>query len=148
MTENEDIRQGYQPANCGGEHFMPVNHELTNIIKARVIRRFKESGGELVISFHDGSAMKIRDMETNSPPLAAGAQIKEVQRTHVEPSAPRYTVERLMDELRLMASWLGLSSLTIAPVATIIPPFTTRDDEAHLAVAELVPSQSATAFYE
>ena len=127
---------------------MPVNHELTNIIKARVIRRFKESGGELVICFHDGSAMKIRDMETNSLPLAAGAQIKEVQRTHVEPSAPRYTVERLMDELLLMASWLGLSSLTIAPVATIIPPFTTRDDEAHLAVAELVPSQSATAFYE
>ena len=58
---------------------MPVNHELTNIIKARVIRRFKESGGELVISFHDGSAMKIRDMETNSPPLALGAQIKEVE---------------------------------------------------------------------
>jgi hypothetical protein len=63
---------------------MPVNHELTNVIKGRVIRRFKESGGELVIGFHDGSAMKIRDMETNSPPLAAGAQIKEVEEDGTE----------------------------------------------------------------
>ena len=63
---------------------MTVNHELTNVIKGRVIRRFKESGGELVIGFHDGSAMKIRDMETNSPPLAAGAQIKEVEEDGTE----------------------------------------------------------------
>jgi hypothetical protein len=63
---------------------MPVNHKLTNVIKGRVITRFKESGGELVIGFHDGSAMKIRDMETNSPPLAAGAQIKEVEEDGTE----------------------------------------------------------------
>ncbi|MFE1599706.1 winged helix-turn-helix domain-containing protein [Methylobacterium sp. ID0610] len=37
-----------------------------------------------------------------------------VQRMHVEPSAPRCTLERLMDELRLMASWLGLSKLVPA----------------------------------
>ena len=58
---------------------MSVNQKLTNVIRGRVIRRFKESPGELVIGFNDGSTMKIRDMETNSPPLALGAQIKEVE---------------------------------------------------------------------
>jgi hypothetical protein len=58
---------------------MSVNRKLTNVIRGRVIRKFKESPGELVIGFNDGSTMKIRDMETNSPPLALGAQIKEVE---------------------------------------------------------------------
>jgi L-asparaginase II len=58
---------------------MSVNQKLTNVIRGRVIRKFKESPGELVIGFNDGSTMKIRDMETNSPPLALGAQIKEVE---------------------------------------------------------------------
>jgi L-asparaginase II len=58
---------------------MSVNQKLTNVIRGRVIREFKESPGELVIGFNDGSTMKIRDMETNSPPLALGAQIKEVE---------------------------------------------------------------------
>jgi hypothetical protein len=40
--------------------------------------------GELVVGFHDGSAMKIRDMETNSPPLGAGAQIKQVEEDGTE----------------------------------------------------------------
>ncbi|GJD52740.1 hypothetical protein OPKNFCMD_5507 [Methylobacterium crusticola] len=40
-----------------------------------------------------------------------------VQRAHIEPDAPRSTLERLMEELRLMASWLGLSRLAIAPAA-------------------------------
>ena len=47
-----------------------------------------------------------------------------VQQAHVEPDAPQYTVERLIAELRLMASWLGLSSITIAPAVTIDPRFT------------------------
>ena len=58
---------------------MFVNQKLTNVIRGRVIRKFKESVGELVIGFNDGSTMKIRDMETNSPPLALGAQIEEVE---------------------------------------------------------------------
>ncbi|WP_424137616.1 winged helix-turn-helix domain-containing protein [Roseomonas chloroacetimidivorans] len=47
-----------------------------------------------------------------------------VLRVHVEQGAPRCTVDRLVGELRLMASWLGLGSLTAAPAAAIdsLPP--------------------------
>ena len=58
---------------------MSVNQKLTHVIRGRVIRKFKEGPGELVIGFNDGSTMKIRDMETNSPPLALGAQIEVVE---------------------------------------------------------------------
>lgn len=44
-----------------------------------------------------------------------------VQRAHLEPNAPAHTIERLIEELRLLASWLGLSSLAVAPVAAIHP---------------------------
>jgi len=44
-----------------------------------------------------------------------------VQRANLEPNAPAHTIERLIDELRLLASWLGLSSLAVAPVAAIHP---------------------------
>jgi uncharacterized protein YcaQ len=60
-----------------------------------------------------------------------------VQRAHIEPGAPRSTVEQLMGELRLMASWLGLSSLAMAPAATIHRPVSTLHDEQNAAVAEL-----------
>jgi hypothetical protein len=63
---------------------MSVNQELTNVIRGRVIRKFKESAGELIIGFNDGSTMQIRDMETYSPPLALGAQIKEVEEDGAE----------------------------------------------------------------
>ena len=42
-----------------------------------------------------------------------------IQRAHLEPGAPPSTGERLIEELRLMASWLGLSSLTVAPEAAV-----------------------------
>ncbi|WP_025374205.1 winged helix-turn-helix domain-containing protein [Advenella mimigardefordensis] len=44
-----------------------------------------------------------------------------VQRAHLEPKAPAHTIERLIEELQLLASWLGLSSLVVAPVAAIHP---------------------------
>ena len=44
-----------------------------------------------------------------------------VQRAHLEPNAPRHTVERLIEELRLLAAWLGLDSLTVAAAAAIDP---------------------------
>lgn len=42
-----------------------------------------------------------------------------VQRAHVEPRAPADTAERLLGELRLTASWLGLSSIVVAPTAVL-----------------------------
>jgi hypothetical protein len=63
---------------------MPLNHELTSVIKGRVIRRLQETGGELLIRFHDGSSMRVQDMETNSPPLAVGAQILAVEEDGTE----------------------------------------------------------------
>ncbi|ODA66522.1 hypothetical protein A7A08_02645 [Methyloligella halotolerans] len=42
-----------------------------------------------------------------------------VLRAHLEEGAPAETGERLMAELRLMADWLGLATLTIAPAAAI-----------------------------
>ncbi|WP_407525930.1 winged helix-turn-helix domain-containing protein [Methylobacterium oryzisoli] len=41
-----------------------------------------------------------------------------VQRVHLEPCAPSSTAERLLQELRTMAAWLGLSRLAIAPAAS------------------------------
>ena len=35
--------------------------------------------------------------------------------THVEPGAPADVIERLDDELRLMAAWLGLSDVVVVP---------------------------------
>lgn len=42
-----------------------------------------------------------------------------VQRAHVEPGAPTETVGQLKDELRRMASWLGLSRVAIAPTVDV-----------------------------
>ncbi len=44
-----------------------------------------------------------------------------VQRAHIEPDAPQNTIEHLIDELRLLASWLRLSSLAVTPAAMIHP---------------------------
>lgn len=59
-----------------------------------------------------------------------------VQRAHVESGAPRCTVERLIEELRLMASWLGLSSLAIAPGAGLDRLFAALHAEGRPAAAE------------
>jgi hypothetical protein len=53
---------------------MSVNHKLTHAIKDRVIRNFRLNVSELLISFVDGSMMKVKIAELNSPPLREGAQ--------------------------------------------------------------------------
>ena len=42
-----------------------------------------------------------------------------VRRAHLEHGAPEYSVERLIEELRLMAIWLGLSRLVVVPAAAM-----------------------------
>jgi hypothetical protein len=43
------------------------------------------------------------------------ARVLRVEAAHAEPEAPPDTAERLIDELRLMAKWLGLEGLSIGP---------------------------------
>lgn len=65
-----------------------------------------------------------------------------VQRAHIEPGAPQCTAERLIAELRLMASWLGLSRLFVAPLAVIDPLFTNLEITASPILVEPVTRPS------
>ena len=60
---------------------MPVNQKLTHVVKDRVVQNFQLNGSELRITFVDGSTMKIKITETNSPPLDEGAESGRSQRT-------------------------------------------------------------------
>ncbi len=44
-----------------------------------------------------------------------------VLRVHLEPGAPPHTIEKLGEELRRMATWLGLADLIVAPGAESYP---------------------------
>ncbi len=57
---------------------MAVNHKLTHMIKDRVVENFQLNGSELLISFVDGSTMKVKIVESNSPPLREGARIRQI----------------------------------------------------------------------
>jgi uncharacterized protein YcaQ len=63
-----------------------------------------------------------------------------VQRLHVEPDAPRCTLERLIGELDLLASWLALSNLAFAPAAAIGPHLATLRGEVQPASCKLASS--------
>jgi hypothetical protein len=57
---------------------MTVNHKLTHVVNDRIVQSFQLNGSELLISFVDGSTMKVKVVESNSPPLHEGARIRQV----------------------------------------------------------------------
>ena len=57
---------------------MAVNHKLTQVVKDRVVQNFQLNASELLMSFVDGSTMKVKIAESNSPPLREGARIRQI----------------------------------------------------------------------
>ena len=57
---------------------MAINHKLTNVVKDRVVQNFQLNASELLITFFDGSTMKVTIAECNSPPLREGARIRQI----------------------------------------------------------------------
>jgi hypothetical protein len=57
---------------------MAVNHKLTHVVKNRIVQDFQLNVSELVISFGDGSTMKVKIVESNSPPLHEGTRIRQI----------------------------------------------------------------------
>jgi hypothetical protein len=57
---------------------MAVNLRLTHVVKDRAVQKFQVNGSELLISFVDGSTMRVTIAECNSLPLHGGARIRQV----------------------------------------------------------------------
>ena len=103
----------------------------------------KREHGYYVLPFlMDGALVARVDLKADRK---AGALI--VQRAHVEPDAPRGAVERLIEELRLMATWLGLSNLAVAPAARVDGLFSTLPIGAHPTFDGAAPAQSGKVFH-
>ena len=57
---------------------MAVNQKLTHAVKDRVVQNFQLNASEVLISFVDGWTMKVKIVESNSPPLREGARIRQI----------------------------------------------------------------------
>ena len=57
---------------------MTVNHKLTRVLKDRIVQSMQVNASEVSIGFLDGSTMKIKIMESNSPPLREQAHIRTI----------------------------------------------------------------------
>jgi hypothetical protein len=57
---------------------MAINQELSSVVEDRVVKNCREGPSEVEIAFQDGSTMKVKVMESNSPPLREGSQIRRV----------------------------------------------------------------------
>ena len=57
---------------------MIPNHKLTNVIKGRIVEDLQMNPAEVSMRFSDGSSMRVKVMESNSPPLKNGARIRAV----------------------------------------------------------------------
>jgi hypothetical protein len=63
---------------------MTPNHKLTNVIKGRIVEDLQMNPAEVSIRFSDGSVMRVKVMESNSPPLKNGARIRAVSEQSVK----------------------------------------------------------------
>ena len=57
---------------------MAVNRKLTRVLKDRIVQSMQVNALEVSIGFFDGSTMKIKIMESNSPPLREKAHIRTI----------------------------------------------------------------------
>jgi hypothetical protein len=57
---------------------MAINQKLTNVIKGRIVQNFQLNASEVLISFADGSTMKVKIVESDSQQLPKGARIRQV----------------------------------------------------------------------
>ena len=57
---------------------MSVNHKLTNVVKDRVVQNFQLNASELLISFVDGSTMKVNIVESNSHHFTRATRIRQI----------------------------------------------------------------------
>ena len=51
----------------GPLHLMTPNYKLTNVIKGRIVEDLQMNPAEVSMRFSDGSVMRVRVMESNSP---------------------------------------------------------------------------------
>jgi phosphatidylethanolamine-binding protein (PEBP) family uncharacterized protein len=57
---------------------MGLNRKLTQLVKDRVVDNFQMNASEVLISFVDGSTMKVKISKSDSPSLWQGARIRQV----------------------------------------------------------------------
>ena len=63
---------------------MAINEKLTKVIEERVVKSCQEGSSEVEIRFQDGSVMTVKVMESNSPPLREGLQVRRVHENGTE----------------------------------------------------------------
>jgi hypothetical protein len=59
---------------------MTPNHKLTNVIQGRIVEELQMNPTQVFMRFSDGSSMRVKVMESNSPPLKNGARIRAVSK--------------------------------------------------------------------
>jgi len=57
---------------------MTVNRKLTHVVQDRVVQSCELKGSEVQIEFVDGSTMKVKIVESNSPPLHNGVRVRQI----------------------------------------------------------------------
>jgi hypothetical protein len=95
MVREDQTRRGHELSRGNPERvpsrerridncLMTPNHKLTNVIKGRIVEDLQMNPAEVSIRFSDGSVMRVKVMESNSPPLKNGARIRAVSEQSVK----------------------------------------------------------------